>query len=360
MKEDRLITAVGVTAAVMAILMMSVGKFIMGGIVLLLSFAIFLNRGGGRFNDRSIYEKVVKTDLGIDELYERLKDTDTPLGRAWIGEHKGFSGDSIVFGPSRYKDVVVISRHKDKLDIKHITKLENIIRSSDDEYRFNDLISASEVEVTPERYSKFAGLKLASVMLVQHIYELVCALDKDRSAEMPDALDFFKFYYHNSTEGYFRDSEGNDVLKVEAGYTPFVSRVLDADGEEMASVMPRAFNGKGVVMDSGGYELTANGEHYGDIRKYREGGKEGFIVSTDDGEFRVNVFTSCLRANISNNHTVEKDGRLMAVIGGSPNILFDTCGRCRNDVILSYDDDYLVLYAVLETFILTLNGKYLR
>jgi hypothetical protein len=89
-------------------------------------------------------------------------------------------------------------------------------------------------------------------------------------------------------------------------------------------------------------------------------GKEGFIVSTDDGEFRVNVFTSCLRANISNNHTVEKDGRLMAVIGGSPNILFDTCGRCRNDVILSYDDDYLVLYAVLETFILTLNGKYLR
>jgi hypothetical protein len=50
----------------------------------------------------------------------------------------------------------------------------------------------------------------------------------------------------------------------------------------------------------------------------------------------------------------------MAVIGGSPNLLFDTCGRCQNDLVLSYDDDYLVLYAVLEVFILTLNRRYLK
>ena len=57
---------------------------------------------------------------------------------------------------------------------------------------------------------------------------------------------------------------------------------------------------------------------------------------------------------------IEKDGELKAVIGGSPNILFDTVGRCQSDLILSYDDDYLVLYAALEIFIMTLNKKFIK
>ena len=88
MKEDRLITVIGVLTIVIGVLMLSVGRFIMGGIVLLIAFAIFLNRGGGKFNDRSIYEKVIKTDLEIGELYDRIKDIDTPLGKAWIAEHE--------------------------------------------------------------------------------------------------------------------------------------------------------------------------------------------------------------------------------------------------------------------------------
>jgi hypothetical protein len=63
---------------------------------------------------------------------------------------------------------------------------------------------------------------------------------------------------------------------------------------------------------------------------------------------------------MSSNYYIEKDGVLKAVIGGSPNILFDTVGRCQNDIILSYDDDYFVLYAVLEIFIMTLNRKFLK
>ena len=69
MKEDRLITIIGALTALTGFLMLSVGRFIMGGIVLLIAFAIFLNRGGGKFNDRSIYEKVVKTDMDIRDLY---------------------------------------------------------------------------------------------------------------------------------------------------------------------------------------------------------------------------------------------------------------------------------------------------
>lgn len=360
MKEDRLITAVGVLGAFLAVLMMSVGKFIMGGITLLIVFALFYNRGSGKFNKRSIYEKIVKTDVTIEELFERIRDVDTPLGRAWMAEHRGFPGKSIVFGPGSFKDCVVISRKKNYIDIKHITLLDNIIRGEEDEYRFKDLISASEVEVTPERYSVFAGFKLASVMLINELYELTEALSEDRNAAVPESLGLFRFYYHNSTEGFFKDADGNEILKVDSAYQPFCARVLDADGNEMASVMPHAFNAKGVVNDGAGYEMFANGEHYGEMERFKDDSGEGFIARTDDGEFRITIFPACLRANISCNYTIEHDGRHLATIGGSPNILFDTVGRCQNDVILSYDDDYLVLYAIIEVFIITLNRKFLK
>ena len=360
MKEDRLITVIMILTALMGLMMLSVGRFIMGGIVLLIAFAMFFNRGGGRFNDRSIYEKIVKTDMEIGELYEKIKDIDTPLGKGWIAEHKGFSGDSIVYGTDRYRDCIVISRKKNNIDIKHITALDNIIRKSDDEYRFSDLADTSGVEVTPERYSAFASMKLISVMLVRHLYELTEKLSADRNAEVPDELDFFRFYYHNSSEGHFRNSEGDDILRVESNYHPFSARIMDEDGVEMASVMPHAFNARGVPVDNAGYELFANGEHFGEIRKYREGKQEGYIADTDAGEFRVDIFPACMRANISCNHTIWHEGKLRAVIGGSPNLIFDEAGRCQNDIVLSCDDDYLVLYAVIEIFLLTLNRKYLK
>ena len=67
-----------------------------------------------------------------------------------------------------------------------------------------------------------------------------------------------------------------------------------------------------------------------------------------------------MKAKISCNYTIEHEGKLKAVIGGSPNLLFDQYGRCRNDLINSYDDDYLVLYAIAEIFILTNNSKFLK
>ncbi len=360
MKQDRAMTAVGVLTVILGLLMLSVGKFIMGGIILLLAFAIFWTRGGGKFNDRSIYEKVIRTDMGMDELFDKIKDIDTPFGKAWIAGHKGYAGDSIVFGPGKFKDCIVISRMKGNLSIKHITLIENIIRGEEDEYRFSDLINTAEAEVTPERYAIFAGFKLASVMLVKHLTELIEKIAEDRDAKVPDSLEFFKFYYHNSSDGCLRDSDGTEVLKVECAYSPFRAAVLDADGDEMASVMPHSFDNKGIVIDMAGYELFANGEHFGEIKKFREGRQEGFICDTEDGEFRVNIFPSCMRAKVSCNYTVEHDGELKAVIGGSPNLQFDAEGWCRNDLILSYDDDYLVLYAILEVFILTLNSRFLK
>lgn len=360
MKEDKAITAVGVLAVILSLLMMSVGRFIMGGITLLLAFGIFWNRGGGKRVDRSIYEKTVKTDLTIAELYEKLKDLDTPLGRPWIAEYKAFAGDSIVFGPCSFKDCVVISRGKNYINIKHVTHIENIFRKEEDEYRFEGLVNPEEAEVTPARYAVFAGFKLASVMLVKHLTELIDKLDRERDAAVPGELDFYRFYYHNSSEGCFRDSDGNDVLRVETSLRPFTAKVFDIDGNEMASVVPHAFDSKGYPAESAGFELFSDGEHFGEIRRFRDPQGEGFEADTDAGLFRITIFPSCMKAKISCNYMIEHEGELKAVIGGSPNLIFEGRGRFRNDIINSYDDDYLVLYAIAEVFVLTLNSKFLK
>ena len=360
MKQDRMVTLVGVLTIITALLAMSVGRFIMGGIILIIAFGIFWNRGFGKFNDRSLYEKIVKSDLSMQELYRLFADMQTPLGKPWIAEHKGFEGDSIVFGPSAYKDCVIISRKRGNLDIKHITLVDNIIRRQEDEYRFRGFIDPKETEVTPEHYAKFAGLKLASVVLIKHLTEIIEALSSGGHPQIPDSLDVSDFYYHNSSEGFFRNKDGDDILEVKSCYHPFEARVLDTDGNEMAAVIPRAFNGKGIVTDSAGFDMTADGEHFGEVSIFKEKGSEGFIIDTEAGRFTASIFPACMRANISCNYMVEKDGELKAVIGGSPNILFDTIGYCQNDLILSYDEDYLVLYAAIEIFIMTHNKKFLK
>lgn len=358
MKQDRAMTWVGILAAICGLLSISTGNFIMGGIILLLAFGIFWNRGGGKFNDRSVYEKVIKTDLTIEELYDRIRDLDTPLGRPWIAQHKGFPGDSIVFGPNKYKDCIIISHKKNYLDIKHITLVDNIIRDAADEHRFRDFVNVSETEVTPERYADFAGRKMGCIMMISHLMDIVEKLSVSRSADIPDKIEEYTLYYHNSTEGHFRDTDGDDILRVENSYYPFTAKIFDENGEEMASVVPRSFNAKGIVNDGEGFDVFADGEHFGSIT--RSSRDNGFVCETGSGTFTAKLFPANLRANVSFNYTVEKDGELKAVIGGSPNILFDTVGRCQSDLILSYDDDYLVLYAALEIFIMTLNKKFLK
>ena len=360
MKEDRAITAIGVLTGVLALLMLSTGRWIMGGIVALLAFGIFWNRGGGKLNDRSIFENIVKTDLTIDEIYDKFKDMETPLGRAWIAEHKGYEGKSIVFGPSKYKDIVVISRNKNYVDIKHITLTDNIIRGSEDEYRFENLLDSSNTSVTPRTYSVFASLKLASVMMIKHMTAMIEKMATGEDVKAPNVLDIYNFYYHNSSEGWFRDADENGILRVENSMKPFRAILMNADDEEMASVSARKINSRGFADDSAGFDIMASGEHYGEIRPFKDKTGEGYAAETEDGTFKMVLFPACRRANISCNYMIEKDGELKAVIGGSPKLIFEDIGRFQNDVILSYDDDYLVLYAALEIFVMTYNSSFLK
>ena len=360
MKENRVINILIGLGVLMTLMMFSVGRWIMGGIMLLLTFGIYWNRGSGKFNDRSIYENVVKTEITIDELFELLKDMDTPLGKPWIGGHKGFKGDSIVFGPNIFKDCVVISQMNGKLNIKHLTLVDNILRDESEEYRFSNFLDPKETEVTPKRYAIFASFKLASIMLIRDLRELIEALDKNRNTPVPERMGDFTFYYHNSSEGTFRDEDDNELLKVESILNPFSAKVFDMDGEEMASVVPRAYNAKGVALDTAGFEIFADGEHYGEITRYKTKHAEGYRAVTEAGEFDIRIMPACRRGNLSCNYVVEQNGVRKAVIGGSPNLLFDEIGYCQSDIVLSYDDDLFVLFAALEIFILTYNKKFLK
>lgn len=360
MKQDRLITAFAVFCLVIGMMSVLVGRVILGGIIILVGYGIFYTRGRGNFNQRSLYEKHVKSGVPIGDLYEKLKDMDTPLGKAWLAEYKTAGNSCIVFGPDIFRDCVIISKKGSDTEIRHTVKTENIIRREEDEYRFEGVISGSENDVSPERYAIFASFKMASVIMLGHLYDLIKDIAAGKEVRVPEILEKYKFCYHNSSYGSFRDSEGNEMMNVEYSLYPFRSAVLDHEGNELAAVIPHSISSKGEVKDSAGYELTANGEHFGEIKKFRDRKSEGFIAETEDGEFRVCLFPAVRRANISCNYRIEKDGRLMAVIGGSPNLIFEGLGTLRNDIVHSYDDDYVVLFAVLEIFILTLNSRFLK
>ena len=73
MKAERIQTLTGILAIVCGVLALSAGRWIMGGIIIMLAFGMFWNRGFGGINERSIYENEINSDLTIPEIYERIK-----------------------------------------------------------------------------------------------------------------------------------------------------------------------------------------------------------------------------------------------------------------------------------------------
>ena len=173
MKQDRMLTAAAVVLLVLGFITMLSGHVVYGGVVALFGFGIFYLRGQGGFNKRSLYEKQIKADTEINELYEKLRDMDTPLGKAWIGGHKDFSGDCIIFGPDVFWDCIVVGRSGPNIVMKHTMEINKILRDARDEYRFEKLSDLKEYETTPERYAIYAGFRLSSVIMLDHLLKIV-------------------------------------------------------------------------------------------------------------------------------------------------------------------------------------------
>ncbi|MBQ0018758.1 MAG: hypothetical protein KBS63_06130 [Clostridiales bacterium] len=358
MNRDKLMTILAFACGIFGAFSIVSAKFIIGGLFMVGGLGIFWARGSGKFNERSLYEKIVKANgTTIEQIYEELKDMDTPFGKPWLAGHHGFEGDSIVFGPNIYKDMIVISydaKHKE-INLKHMNKVGNINRTADEEWRFENLINASEIEVTPENYSDFAAYKEVCVVMLMQMTELVERIVNGEADVAPEELDKYDLFFFNSGRGEISDLDGSKYMTVDQDYNPFTAKVFDMDGDELASIVPRAYDKKGRVVDKAGYDMYVDGEVYATIERNTQLKHDTFFIKTEDEEFVVQNFAGVDRANIHYNYTIKRNDELLAIVGGNPNLVFDGLGACEHDLILSCDNDYLTLYAAFWVFLMTLN-----
>ncbi len=341
MDADRIKRFAGALIALVAFALLVRGIYVWGGILLLLSFVFIYVKGLGKANDRNVYENRIKSNLTVDEIYEKIKDVQTSLGKPQIDDQNGSNGISIVIGPDKYKNCIIISKENESIIVRHENQ------------------EASEIaNFGPKEYSDFASTNIIIVQLIRAIRSFIERLSLNENESFDINLNDYNLYYRNSSEGYYKDPNGNNILGIESAYNPFVARVLDEEWTEMASIRPVATNTLGAIVESKGYNIFANLEVYGQLKKTEYGGQETYFAETDGGNFEIKIFPAGTKAGITSNYTITQDGELRAIVAYSRNLELSSTGTCDNELIISYDDDYLVLYAAIETFISTLSSKY--
>lgn len=362
MKTDRLLTLFAFVFGVTGALFVTRGKFIFGGVLFAVGIAIFFFRGPGKFNVRSQYEKICRTfGKSIDDVYELLKDMDTPLGKPWIALHRGYSGDSIVFGPNEFKDMVVISvsDKRPEFSIKHINKIENIqLKDKEDAKRFDKVLPPDSMDVTPKTYSHFAAEKIMCARMIDDLIKMLEKFTADITPDVPKKYGKYNTFYYNSGDGFVRDMRGSKYMKLENEYEPFVAKAFDVDtAEEITNIVPRAYNKKGRVVDKAGYDMYADGKQYADISRQVTFKHDTFVIDVDKvTEFTAENFAAIQRANIKSNYIIKLNDELKAIVAGNPSLDFEDIGISKQYVIMSYDDDYITFYASFINFLMTLNS----
>ncbi len=332
-----------ILVAFMGVLELSVGKFIMAGIFFILAFAIYRNGGAGKYADKAMYEKETDAqNLTVEQLYDAFKDMETPIGRCWIGRHKAYTGDVLIWGPNGFKDCIVLGIQKNKAYIRCAARMDNITYPESERERFEAIIDTTDFEVTPARYSFFAGYKMMSVVLLDDIIHLVELLNSGIN-KVPAVLDPFNLYHYNSYDGIVFDSEGNSILNADYNTDGAILTLRDAYGSEMARVE--------ATEEKDSYKLYADGEEFGSIVKEKSD-NDRYVIMTEAGTFTANSFQAVNRAKLSLNYCITKDGETVAYTGCSAKIIFDDLGKTSNMVVCSLDDDYVVLYAAFQLLIL--------
>lgn len=346
-KTELLRKMVTALSAFMAFMAISVGKYILGGVMIFFAFGMWYVFGGGSYNDRNLYTKIAETknDMTLDALYENLRGISTPLGKCWRGSSDRYGEDCIFFGPGIFKDFIAITKGKPGFILNSSTELEYIDKNADNAHRFENILDTSALEVTPKRFSGFASYKLITAVLMEDLTKLIAKIDNGEKP--PEELDMYELYHYNSSDLVVRDSEDNEYAKCSSVFEPLSVIVYSMDGEELAHVTGDRKDEKS------GYQVTMSGEEYGIF--YQDSSKEHDMIYADtpDGRFTATCFRAVRKGNIGSNYVIDLDGVPKAVIGGSRRIRFDNEGLVENDIICSYDDDYLLMYIAMQEFIMT-------
>lgn len=350
MNKDRLFKIIFGLVILLAILFFSVGKWTYSGIAILVAIAMYMNAGGGDFNSRNLYEKKVENQQHwtLDQLYQMLKDMDTPLGRCWMGSRKENQEPCIVFGPASFKDYILITSNEKEIELVSGTEVEHLVYPESEAWRFQEIIDTENLEVTPKRYSAFAGDKVITAVLISDLADLIVNLMSGTTC--PEDLDMFTLYHYNSHDTTVRDLEENCYARTSTAFDPLSIVIYDMEGNVAARVTGDLKN------KSGGYRVQLGEEEYGTIYCDKNSKQDAYYLEGPDGTFRLESFRAVRRANVGMNYTLTLDGEVKAVLASSPRIRFDSTGLIENDVICSFDNEYLLWYLIIQETVTALNG----
>lgn len=351
MNKDRLFKIIFALVILLAILFFSVGKWTFSGIAVLVAAAMYMNAGGGDFNSRNLYEKKVENQKGwtLDQLYRMLTDMNTPLGRCWVGSRKESQEPCIVFGPAPFKDYILITVNEKEIGLVSGTEVEHLVYPESEAWRFQEIIDTENLEVTPKRYSAFAGDKVITAVLMSDLADQISNLMKDASP-LPEELDMFTLYHYNSHDTTVRDLEENCYARTSTAFDPLSIVIYDMDGNETAKVTGDLKN------RAAGFKVQIGEEDYGTIYCDKNSKQDAYYLEGADGMFRLESFRAVRRANVGMNYTLTLDGEIKAVLASSPRIRFTSTGLIENDVICSFDNEYLLWYLIIQETVTALNG----
>lgn len=351
MNKDRLFKIIFGLVILLAILFFSVGKWTYSGIAILVAAAMYMNVGGGDFNSRNLYEKKVENrqNWTLEQLYQMLKDMNTPLGRCWMGSRKENQGPCIVFGPGSFKDYILITANEKEIELVSGTEVEHLVYPENEAWRFQEIIDTENLEVTPKRYSAFAGDKVITAVLISNLTDLITNR-MDGTSTVPDEMDMFTLYHYNSYDTTVRDLEENCYARTSTAFDPLSIVIYDMDGSAAAKVTGDLKN------KSGGFRVQIGEEEYGTIYCDKNSKQDAYYLEGPDGTFRLESFRAVRRANVGMNYMLTLDGEVKAVLASSPRIRFDSTSLIENDVICSFDNEYLLWYLIIQETVTSLNG----
>lgn len=351
--KDKLYLIVTILFFILGATAISINKILLAMAFLAIGAGMLYSRSTGSYNKRNIYDKIVEApDLFIEELYEKLKNMDTFLGRCWKGHHVKHEGEVIVFGPSLFKDYIVISKDGDKFELKSGSEISNLVPDGDRNLD-EEVLNVEGLEVTTKRYSAFAGMKVMTSVLLSDITDLITRI-VDSGAEVPESLDKYTLYHHNSSDKILRDLDDNEYAKTNMLFNPIELFIYDMKDEEVVRLIANEKAPPGR-MPRKGCDVTVSGNHYGTITRVSIENRDGYRLESPDGIYEVTAFPAIRRANVSCNYIITLDGVKKAVLAGMVGLDFEKEGFLSNDVIMSMDDDYLPVYLAIQRLIMKTN-----
>lgn len=340
--------------AFIAIMAFLTGQWLIAGICAVVAGSVWSVVGGKTFNDRNVYVKKLETsgDLSVEELYEKIRDMETPLGKPWIAQHQEFQGKVIVFGPGIFKDYVTVGKKGRDYFFQDSTVLAHLKPYEHDMYRFDGVADISNMEVTAARYCGFASYKMIAAAMLEDMMDLVHRIDSNRDYQVPESMDIYKMFHYDTSDNIVKDEDGNEYASCRAKYEPLRVDIHDMDGNEIATVSadPDARSPKLARH----WPVTIEGVDENHFTRLR-GGADGYELKCSLGDFKAVAFRAVRKGNLSCNYRIFRNDILIGVYGANAQIEFSDGRTVQNNVICSFDDDYLTIFIVFSEFIMTLN-----